>query len=306
MEETYSFSKISCFEDCGFKFKLRYVDKIQTFASSIALDFGSLVHSVEEEIAKCIKNNEKIDYLQLKNYFMESMFEIENKFKADYWSIDKSNRTYFDKKYEYLEKGIYRLKNFCNAHESYKVVGIEDSFKIKFNDSITLNGKIDRTFYDTATDKYLLQDIKTYAVPVDQDKLVTPLQFVFYALALKNKYNCTIDQIQCQYDLPFCDITQDAGTKGFVDRGIKKLDKLFEGVHNKEFAPKPSPLCHYCEYCMHNPSATGDAKFMCPYYSHYTKENKDFNKENEWQGLENHEKVLNEHFAKHNIVLSKK
>ena len=34
------------------------------------------------------------------------------------------------------------------------------------------------------------------------------------------------DKIICKYDLPLCDIKQQGGTKGFVNRGLKKINKL--------------------------------------------------------------------------------
>ena len=122
MSETYSYSKLSCFEGCGFKYKLKYEDKISVFSSSIALEFGTLVHQIEENIANDIKNCRKIDYQTYKNQFMLSMIDLEYKYKNDFLVLDKSNRTYKDKWYEYLKKGIYRLENFCNSHPSYEIL----------------------------------------------------------------------------------------------------------------------------------------------------------------------------------------
>jgi len=212
---------------------------------------------------------------------------------------------YKDKVYSYLDQGIYRLEKFMNAHPTYKIVGIEQSFLFDYNtDKVKLckfKGFIDRVFYDTATDKYIIQDIKTYAEPISDDKLATPLQFVFYTLAAKDIWNADPEQISCQYDLPFLDLVQDAGTKGYMTRGISKIEKIFGSIYSNDFKPSPSPLCHWCEFCPSNPNQPEKTKNLCPYYCHWTREKPTFRKENEWQGLENHALVLEHYLKEHNV-----
>ena len=101
---------------------------------------------------------------------------------------------------------------------------------------------IDKVFYDSLTNKYIIQDIKTYAVEVEKEKLATPLQFVIYMLAVEKLYNCAEAQISCQYYLPFCDCTQDAGTNGFINRGILKIDNIFQKIKTADFTPNPKKV----------------------------------------------------------------
>ena len=288
----YSYSKIDTYEQCHFKFKLQYIDGNYFYSDSIATLFGSEIHEIEETIANNIKNKEAINYIALKNKLILKMAELKYKFPADFEALDKSMRTYQDKAKAYLEKGIYRLENFMKAHPTYEIVGAEIPFKFDFDDEFYFSGFIDRVFKDTATGKYIIQDIKTWAIPAEEEKLKTPLQFVVYSLAVKNMYGVTTDDITCEYDLPICDLVQKGGTAGYINRGISKLKKLFNSIKAKDFTPKPSPLCHWCNFCSHNENAPEEGKHLCPYFMHWTKENKDFSKENEWHGLENHQKVM--------------
>ena len=281
----YSYSKIDCYEQCHFKFKLQYLDGKYFYSDSVATLFGSAIHKVEEDIANCIREGKPIDYIALKNSLILKLSEIKHKFPKDYEELDKSMRTYSDKAKFYLEKGIYRLENFMKAHPTYEIVGAEIPFKFDFDDEFYFSGYIDRVFKDTATGKYLIQDIKSWAIPAEEDKLKTPLQFVVYSLAVKNMYGITTDDITCEYDLPVCDLVQKGGTAGYINRGIAKLKKLFGGIKANNFEPKPSPLCHWCNFCQTNPNAPEEGKYLCPYYMHWTKENKDFSKENEWHDL---------------------
>lgn len=293
----YSFSKLDTYDQCGFRFKLKYIDKHYISGSSIALDIGQAIHKTEEEIALAIQENRPIDYVALKNKLILAKCEIQHKFPVDYITPDKSGMTYDEKIYEYLQTGIYRLENLMKANPHYKIVGIEQKFDFTF-EGVTFGGAIDRVIYDTKNDKYIIQDIKTYAVPVEDKKLATPLQFVTYVLAAKELYGVTEDNVSCSYDLPFCNLTQAAGTKGFMTRGIKKLKNLLQAIDAQQYEPTPSPLCHWCEYCPTNPNQTEAGKNLCPYHSLWTREHKNFEKASEWQGLENHEKVLEHYLLK--------
>jgi len=297
-EVTYSYSRLDTFEQCQFKYRLKYEEKHYLFCNSVATELGTLVHETEEAIANCLKDGTAIDYITLKNNFIKKAYELKHKYAADFNTKDKSDRTYDDKIYGYLNAGIYKLEQFMKAHPTYEIVGIEQPFEIDYAPEKKFKGFIDRVFYDTATDLYVIQDIKTYAVPLEHDKLTTPLQFVVYTMAAKALWNCTEANIKCQYYLPFCDLTQDAGTKGFIARGCKKLDELFVGIDAKDCTPNPTPLCAWCEYSCSNPNAPEEGKYLCPYFCHWTREKKDFSKENEWQGKEAHGRIMESYLKK--------
>ena len=101
-----------------------------------------------------------------------------------------------------------------------------------------------------------------------------------------------INKVRCSYELPLCDTKQEAGTKGFIKRGNDKIEKLLTRIENGEFAPHPTPLCHWCVFSATKPNQPEEAKNLCPYFSHWTRETKDFSVECEWMGEENHEAIL--------------
>ena len=77
--EKFSYSKLDTYVQCPFKFKLKYVDGHYIFNSSIATEFGTLIHETEETIAKNIINNEPIDYVKLKNNIILKLSELQKK-----------------------------------------------------------------------------------------------------------------------------------------------------------------------------------------------------------------------------------
>jgi hypothetical protein len=271
--DRYSYSKISTYKQCKFKFKLKYLDKNFLYSANIATDFGGLVHSIEEGIALAIQAGQPIDYTTLKNRFIIESRKIALKYPVEFYTKDKSGRTYQEKTYLYLDSAIYRLENFLKQNPNLKIIGVEQHFEYNYDDVHSFNGSIDRAFLNIETDEILIQDIKTWAVPAQNSELKAPLQFAVYMMAAQNLWGASVDKIKCEYDLPLCNTTQPAQSDDVVNEGKKTLDKLFKGIHAEDFKPTVSALCHWCEYNpLTNPSIL-DTKpdAVCPYFSTWQK-----------------------------------
>lgn len=308
--EKFSYSKLSTYESCGFKYKLIYKDKHFVNDASIATDFGTLVHHMEEVMARNIQQGKTLDYSALitEFYNINTAFDewkqddgqtvlgvnsLKQKYPFDFYEKDKNGLSYEDKVERYVSTGIHRLADFLNQNPGLQIVGIEQPFQVEYAEGVVFHGFIDRVFYNPITDEYLVEDIKTYSAPLERKDLTTPLQFVFYVNALKSLYpTAQEDHIHCFYELPLCGTKQEAGTKGFLERGNRKIEKLLSSIAAGEFDPHPTPLCHWCVFSATKPNQPEEAKNLCPYFSHWTRDNKDFTVEYEWMGLENHEAIL--------------
>lgn len=296
MAERYSYSRIDLYTQCGFKYKLRYEDKHYVNTDGLATELGTLIHETEEALAEACKNNQPINYPQLKNKILLEMIKLEHKYPVEFSALDKSGRTCQDKILGYLKEGIYRLENFLIANGHIQILATEKEFEYTFpGTTCTFHGFIDRILYDSRNSKFILQDIKTYNQPLQAKKLKVPLQFVVYALAMPELYGATLDQITCSYDLPFCNCVQSAGEDLFIEQGTTQIQELLQKIADKDFVPSPSPLCHWCEYCPTNPNQPAEGKNLCPYHSLWTRETKNNAVASHWAGLENHELVLFEY-----------
>ena len=296
-QKRFSFSKIDLFDHCGFHYKLHYVDGPQISAKGLALDLGTMIHDAEEQIANMIKANERIDYAKIKNGIVLKTYELQHDFPEEFAEPDKAGRYCRDKINEYLDHGIYRLERLMAEHPEYQIVAAELPFNILFGET-RFTGKIDRILRNRSTGNFICQDIKTYPQQVEKKDLATPLQFVIYTLAIMDKFQLQEAQISCAYDLPFCDVTQAAGTEGYMARGRTKLTKLLAAIDKGEFVPNPTPLCHWCPFCPTNKNQPEEAKNRCPYYSLWTRENKTFQVAEEFEGLDKHDLVLERYLAK--------
>lgn len=271
--DRYSYSKISTYKQCKFKFKLKYLDKNFLYSANIATDFGSLVHETEESIALAIQAGVPIDYITLKNKFIIESRKLALKYPTEFFTEDKSNRTYQEKVYLYLDSAIYRLENFLKQNPNLQIIGVEQHFEYNYDNVHSFNGSIDRAFLDTTTNEILIQDIKTWAVPAQDSELKAPLQFAVYMMAAQNIWGVPASKIRCEYDLPLCDKVQPALANDIIESGTEQLNKLFKAIHDNDFKPTVTALCHWCEY---NPLTNPDILdtkpgAICPYFSTWQK-----------------------------------
>lgn len=287
--DRYSYSKISTYKQCRFKFKLKYLDKNFLYSANIATDFGSLVHETEEKIALALQAGEPVNYIALKNNFIIESRKLALKYPTEFYTEDKSNRTYQEKMYLYLDSAIYRLENFLKQNPALRIIGIEQKFEYNYDDMHSFNGSIDRAFLNIETDEILIQDIKTWSAPAQNNELKAPLQFAVYMMAAQNLWGVESSKIRCEYDLPFCNQVQAVLSDNIVEAGKEVLDKLFKGIHANEFKPSITALCHWCEY---NPLTNPEIletkpEAVCPYFSTWQKSGDNVRDTLiNWQGLE--------------------
>ena len=288
--DRFSYSKISCYGQCKFKYKIKYEDRNFIYNATIATDFGTLIHETEESIAKAIQEGNSINYIALKNRFIIESRKLAIKYPNEFFAQDKSGRTYQEKTYLYLDSAIYRLERFMCQHPELRIIGIEQKFEFDYDGIHSFNGSIDRAFQNIETGEIIIQDIKSWAVPAQPSELKAPLQFTVYTMAAEKLWNVPYDKIRCEYDLPLCDLAQPATSANIVEDGKKELDKLFKGIGDQNFKPTVTALCHWCEY---NPLANPDLinthpNAVCPYFSLWQKSGDNVRDVMiSWQGLEN-------------------
>ena len=324
--EKFSYSKLNTFESCPYKFKLQYRDKHFPDSTTLANEFGTLVHFIEETIAKdIIANNDEPIFMLDDNKYIEMFLHkdsidsdnnkvlcvdsLKQKYDSKHFSDkDKQGFSYNDKVKAYLDSGINRLRNYLAKNRDLRIVGVEKEFNLEHKDYI-FHGFIDRAFKNIKTGEIYVEDIKTWDTIKGHD-LKTPLQLALYSIAASQIFET--DKVSCGYDLPLIDEKHTAGTYGYIERGIKKIDKLLESIEAENFEPKPTPLCHWCVFSpTYIEGQPEDAKGLCPYFSHWTRAKADFSVEFEWAGMENNDKVL-EAYAKsieareHPIIIEKK
>ena len=292
----FSYSKMEVFKNCPLQYRYKYIEKKYSQDTSIALELGSLCHYVLEQKGKMIVSGETVDYEKLNDILMNGVTETDEKTKEELLGVNQLKRKYFEVWHEadnasgasYDEKIKLFDKVLHNEMEEtdWKPTYFEKPFEFVWDNKVILKGFIDRI--DTKDGQYRTVDYKTSKKIYEQSKLATSLQFGVYALAILNEFG--VLPIESEYRFILIDNKQYALTKGWENRLIKAMDKVFGDIEASEkksmFVPKPSPLCHWCNFCQTNPEAT-IYRNECEYFSKWTPTQKTFEVNKKWNALEN-------------------
>lgn len=277
------------------KYQLKYVKKNYEATDAIHLDLGNILHKaleikyrgmIEGEIVpfdrlkEIIENGISEDTEKDKGNFIQGLNQIQEKYGFESFSEvnEKSNLSYNDK----LETFFNYLKN-DQLEDDWEPLKVEFDFEFVFEDKALITGFIDRVDINSNGDLRVV-DYKSSNKVYQHKDLTTPLQMIIYALACENEFGRV--PIEYQYDMILLGEKQEACTKGFYKRGTTKLNKILDEIKECEetgsFKPKPTPLCHWCEFSPTNPNMPFYFEGLCDYYSLWTPENKTFEKNKEY------------------------
>ena len=302
MSDALSYSRVDTYKRCPFKYKLLYIEKHQIETDTVSTELGSLIHYIEEQISKDLKEGKEINYdlykeqlLNITSGKITGINIIKEKYKKEWRVPDKNDFSHEDKANVYLEKGIYRLENYLKENPNLSIYAMELPFQLTIHEK-AFKGFIDRIYYDKSNGSYIIEDIKTYTKSMTGKELKQSLQMYVYTAALKIIIGPDV-AMKCQYNLPLIDKIQQSEVDNQYIR--THLDEILKNIDEGHFYPKPTPLCHWCVFSPTYPNQPKEAKNLCPYFCKWTKENKTDEVENEWQG-ENMHPVILESFVKKN------
>jgi len=166
------YTHIESFRRCPLQYKFRYVIKIPV-PTSAALSFGDIMHRSMQEFYKHVIAGDKVSEQTLLAIYDEQWRSKGFMSKSYEEKMKKNGELLLS---EYFKKG-YDPKT--------KTIAVEQAFKIKITNDITLGGKIDRV--DRRADgKLEIIDYKTGAAPKKRDPQ-EDFQLSIYALAATDK-----------------------------------------------------------------------------------------------------------------------
>ncbi len=249
----YSHSKISTFEQCKYKYKLRYIDKVKVeVPTTIEAFMGSMVHDALEKLYTDIKNNK-----------LDSKEEI-LKYYADKWDKNYTDDILIVRKEytanNYKEKGAIFISDYYDRHKpfnQFKIIGLETQEKLELSDGNFYHIRIDRLESDK-NGNYYICDYKTSSTMKTEYDKNNDRQLPMYALWVKRAYPDVKALHLIWHMLAF---DKDVVLK--VDE--RKLEKVRKEVEKKikeieackEFPTHVSALCNWCVY-----------KSICPAFKH--------------------------------------
>jgi len=241
----YSHSRLSAYENCPFKFKLRYLDKIKREeAESIEAFVGKRVHEVLEKLYQ--------ESLLTKTNTLGDLLSSYDRLWKENWN---DNITIVRRKYNrehYYQFGKKCLENYFNHYQPFNqsvTVGIETKVNFDLDDAgkYKITGFIDRIAHVNGV--YEAHDYKSGSSLPAQKYLDNDRQLAFYQIAIQKMWP-EVKEVKLIWHYLAFDMEMVSSRKPEQLENLKKQTiGLIDQIESaREFPAVESGLCNWCEY----------------------------------------------------------
>ena len=180
---TYSHSKVSCFENCPYQYKLHYVDKEEPeIESTIEAFMGDIVHQSLEDLYKRKKFKQRVSRESLIKFYKDLW---EKEYSEDI-KVVKENLTAEN----YKKMGQEFLENYYDKYKPFEqltILGLETQDRMTLPDGNSWHVRIDKFACDDKGNYYVM-DYKTNSSMKDQEEADEDRQLAMYSIWVKDKF----------------------------------------------------------------------------------------------------------------------
>ncbi len=253
----YSYSKLTCFEQCPFKYRLKYIERIKPpIEQTIENCLGKTVHSSLEWLYKEIKKGK-----------VPSAEDLVRAYASNWRKIYSSGALITNErmtKEDYFNRGVGFLLDYYLANYPFDDNTLDVEKKIGFElEGRYILGFIDRLAYDKTKGEYVVHDYKTSGTLPTKERIEKDKQLSIYTLAIKELFGKTKRVLLVWHYLHF-------NKKIFMRKSDKDLEKVKRELldlilkieSESSFRPTPSGLCEWCEYKKYCPVFGGSPPML--------------------------------------------
>ena len=209
-QKNISYSQMSIFRGCPYRWKLQYKDKIRRFTSSIHTVFGTAIHETLQSYLGLMYDVSTVaaDGLDMEGTFQSNFI---NEYQKQYKSNNDSHFSSAEEMREFFEDGMGILNWFKKRKTRYfskrgwHLIGCEIPIVIapnKMYNNVLYTGFLDVVMYHEPTNTFKIIDIKTSTRGWgDKDKKNEDKQFqlLLYKQFFAEQYNVPIDNIEIEF-----------------------------------------------------------------------------------------------------------
>jgi len=255
---TYSHSRISTFENCPYKYKLKYIDGVKVdVPETIETFMGNLVHETLEKLYKDKKFKKRVAKDVLLKFYRTLW---EKRYSKDILVV-KENQGFTAENYRRM--GLKYISDYYDKFKPFDqmtILGLETKDRMTLPDGNQWHVRIDKLGCDDEGN-YFVCDYKTNARMKDQEEADADRQLALYSIWVKDKFKDAKSVKLIWHMLAF---NKDAISER-TDEQLKKLqqdviDKIKEIESATEFPRKQTALCNYCGFKSECPSFKHEAE----------------------------------------------
>jgi putative RecB family exonuclease len=248
----YSHSRLSTFEQCQLKFKLKYLDKVEPdIEQTIEAFLGNKVHETLEWLYTQISLDKEptLDEI-ISSYAMN----WKNSFSSEIHIVKKEHTAEF-----YFNNGIRFLIKYYSRHVPFKdnTIATEKHIVLTLDPEgkYKMRGFIDRLVHHPETNIFEIHDYKTGRSMKTQKELDNDRQLALYSIGIYNHFQNVSDVRLVWHFLDFDIQMNPQRTREQLETLKKEIISLIDTIEQaKEFPAHPGPLCRWCEFRSHCPS----------------------------------------------------
>ncbi len=251
----YSHSRLSCYEQCPQKFKLQYIEKLETEEEQTVEAFlGIRVHEALEKLYRDLAHQKRNTLEELLGFFTTEW--------DTNWTDDISIVREEYHAENYLNMGKKYLSDYYQRYHPFnqgKTVALEDLIRITLDaeGNFKLQGYIDR-LTETRDGFYEIHDYKTNSRMPLADYIRSDRQLALYMIGVQNQYPDVKDVKLIWHFLKFDKEIDSTRTDKELAQLKKDTIQLIETIEDDErYEAHPGYLCDWCEY-----------QSCCPQWSH--------------------------------------
>jgi putative RecB family exonuclease len=242
----YSHSRLSCYEQCPAKFKLQYIDKVETeIEESVEAFLGTRVHETLEKLYRDCQH-QKLDSLEELLDFLRTEWKLNWSDEIVIVNSEYSQENYLKMAEKYLADYYRRYHPFDQG----RTVALEERILITLDEpgQYKLQGYIDR-LTEVTDGFYEIHDYKTNSRLPLVDYIRSDRQLALYMIGVKNQYP-DVEQVRLIWHFLKFDKEIDS-TRTDSELAQLKADTiaLIETIEQDEtYKANPSVLCEWCEF----------------------------------------------------------
>ena len=253
---TYSHSRVSCFENCPYQYKLRYVEKIQPeIPETIELFMGKRVHETMEKLYKDKKFKKLVSKATLLKFYKDNW---EKEYSDDILVVKEGLTAE-----NYKKMGAKFIEDYYDKYKPFEqltILGLETEDRMTLSDGSQWHVRIDKFACDDDGNYYVC-DYKTNASMKDQEEADSDRQLAMYSIWVKDKFKDAKSVKLVWHMLAFnkeaISERTDEQLKKLENETIALIRKIEKAVIEKDFQTNVTALCNYCGY-----------KSICPSFKH--------------------------------------
>ncbi len=241
----YSHSKLSVFEECKYKYKLKYIDFVRVKTKKVIFFVvGIVVHEVLEELYKKVLLGEEPSLFSLKSFFEK---QWKKHFSAD--AIDQNEKNVFPEEY-YKKLAWAYIKNYFNEYKPFKqmdIIGVETKSRLRLGDGSLYDVRIDKLARKDNT--FFVCDYKTNISMKEQSEADSDRQLAMYASWVKQNFLEANNIVLLWHMLAFNKEVKSMRTEKDLLQVEEKVVELIKEIElTKDFPAKKTKNCIYCDY----------------------------------------------------------